>query len=35
MGGRIWLMAAAERMPVVGLLLLSYPLHPPNPENYA
>ena len=34
MGGRICSMAAAEGMPAAGLLLLSYPLHPPtNPEK--
>lgn len=30
MGGRICSMAAAEGMPAAGLLLLSYPLHPPT-----
>ena len=29
MGGRICSMAVAEGMPAAGLLLLSYPLHPP------
>ena len=34
MGGRICSMAAAESMPTAGLLLLSYPLHPPtSPEK--
>lgn len=30
MGGRICSMAVAEGMPAAGLLLLSYPLHPPG-----
>ena len=30
MGGRICSMAVAEGMPAAGLLLLSYPLHPPD-----
>ncbi|HAF68648.1 MAG TPA: dienelactone hydrolase [Acidimicrobiaceae bacterium] len=30
MGGRICSMAVAAGMPAAGLLLLSYPLHPPN-----
>jgi predicted alpha/beta-hydrolase family hydrolase len=30
MGGRICSMAAAEGMPAAGLVLLSYPLHPPG-----
>ena len=34
MGGRICSMAVAQGMPAAGLLLLSYPLHPPaNPEK--
>ena len=34
MGGRICSMAAAEGLPVAGLVLLSYPLHPPGkPET--
>lgn len=34
MGGRMFSMAVAEGMPAAGLVLLSYPLHPPNkPEN--
>ncbi len=34
MGGRAASMAVAEGMPAAGLLLLSYPLHPPKkPEN--
>ncbi len=34
MGGRICSMAVAEGLPAAGLLLLSYPLHPPaKPEN--
>jgi len=30
MGGRVCSMAVAEGMPAAGLILLSYPLHPPN-----
>ncbi len=30
MGGRVCSMAVAEGMPAAGLLLLSYPLHPPD-----
>jgi predicted alpha/beta-hydrolase family hydrolase len=30
MGGRICSMAVAEGMPAAGLLLISYPLHPPG-----
>ena len=34
MGGRMCSMAVAEGMPAAGLVLLSYPLHPPKkPEN--
>ena len=34
MGGRVCSMAVAEGMPAAGLLLLSYPLHPPDkPDN--
>ncbi|HEY7280070.1 MAG TPA: alpha/beta fold hydrolase [Actinomycetota bacterium] len=34
MGGRIASMAAAEGMPVSGLVFIGYPLHPPgNPEK--
>ncbi|MCQ3809724.1 MAG: dienelactone hydrolase [Acidimicrobiia bacterium] len=34
MGGRMFSMAVAEGMPAAGLVLLSYPLHPPKkPEN--
>src|SRR5262249_31436976 len=34
MGGRIGSMAAAEGMPVAGLVFLAYPLHPPGrPEK--
>lgn len=34
MGGRICSLAVAEGLPAAGLVLLSYPLHPPgNPEN--
>lgn len=34
MGGRMCSMAAAEGMPAAGLVLLSYPLHPPKkPED--
>jgi len=34
MGGRVCSMAAADGLRVAGLLLLSYPLHPPKkPEN--
>jgi hypothetical protein len=29
-GGRVFSMAAADGMPCAGLLLLSYPLHPPG-----
>jgi uncharacterized protein len=30
MGGRIWSMAVADGMPAAGLVLVSYPLHPPG-----
>lgn len=30
MGGRICSMAVAERLPAAGLVLISYPLHPPG-----
>ena len=30
MGGRMCSMAVAEGLPAVGLVMLSYPLHPPN-----
>jgi predicted alpha/beta-hydrolase family hydrolase len=34
MGGRICSMAVAEGLPAAGLVLISYPLHPPGkPEN--
>ena len=34
MGGRMFSMAVAEGMPAAGLVLLSYPLHPPGkPER--
>ncbi|MGZ0217708.1 MAG: alpha/beta hydrolase family protein [Acidimicrobiales bacterium] len=34
MGGRMCSMAVAEGLPALGLVLLSYPLHPPNkPEK--
>jgi predicted alpha/beta-hydrolase family hydrolase len=34
LGGRMCSMAVAEGMPAAGLLLLSYPLHPPGkPDN--
>jgi predicted alpha/beta-hydrolase family hydrolase len=34
MGGRICSMAVADGLPAMGLVLLSYPLHPPGkPEN--
>jgi predicted alpha/beta-hydrolase family hydrolase len=34
MGGRMCSMAVAEGLPAVGLVLISYPLHPPGkPEN--
>ena len=34
MGGRMCSMAVAEGLPAAGLVLLSYPLHPPGkPEN--
>ena len=34
MGGRVCSMAVAEGLDVAGLVLLSYPLHPPGkPEN--
>jgi len=34
MGGRMCSMAVAEGLPAIGLILISYPLHPPKkPEN--
>jgi predicted alpha/beta-hydrolase family hydrolase len=34
MGGRVFSIAVAEGVPAAGLLLISYPLHPPGrPEN--
>ena len=35
MGGRICSMAVAEGMPAAGLVLVSYPLHPPGKPDRA